>query len=394
MTRSRIKFRMENLEAREMMAADFGLPNAPAFAPIAGEVVEISSAAPGASGAQRGTSQATESDQFAITPNWYVNRLNLIISGTEFNDKIEINTLNNGWIEVKATTTNDAGTELGTKTETFHPNTFVNIFAVGADGNDTIRNNVSNKTMVAYGGNGDDILISEGRANLFGQGGDDTIWGSSQNDYLSGGDGEDFLYGREGDDIIVGGFKDDMLLGGSGNDTMIGDSGNDRMYGHAGNDIMHGANGEDLLKGGFGDDIMFGGNGDDELFGDSGNDILRGMNGEDRLDGGSGHDRLDGGANNDLLIGGSGNDELIGRGGFDMLFGGQGNDILDGGDDGISDLQHGGAGADTFVRHKHLGADDPDNFLDLDPDEGDERENDWAWANYGNGFPDENDYFG
>ena len=326
--------------------------------------------------------------------NWQVRRLNLIVTGTEFNDNIQLNELDNNYIQLTAVTTNDLGEEIGSKSEVFHRNALVNIFAVLGDGDDRIDNSVANKTMVAYGGDGDDTLLSDGRANLFGQGGDDYIWGSNFDDYLVGGVGEDFIYGRNGDDSMKGGAQNDMLLGGGGNDTMIGDSGDDRMYGHSGNDIMHGANGEDLMKGGFGDDIMFGGNGDDAMEGNSGDDIMRGMNGEDRLDGGTGNDRLDGGNDDDLLLGGDGDDELIGRSGFDRLFGGRDNDILDGGDDGIADIQHGGSGADTFVRHKHVFNDDPDLFLDFNSDEGDKKDNDWAWSNYGNDFPEETDYFG
>ena len=95
----------------------------------------------------------------------------------------------------------------------------------------------------------------------------------------------------------------------------------------------------------------------------------------------------------DWLAGGDDNDELIGRSGFDRLFGGGGDDILDGGDDGIRDILHGGTGGDTFVRHKHVFNDDPDLFLGLGDDAGDRQFNDWVWADYGNDFPEESDFF-
>ena len=359
---------MENLETRKMMAADTGLDLA-------------------------NSANASDGD-FAITPNWSVNRLNLIVTGTEFNDDVQIRRLSNTLVEVTAVTTNDDGVQLGAKSEVFHRNAFVNIFAVLGDGDDGINNQFSDKTMVAYGGNGDDYLRTSGRANLFGGGDNDILSGSRFNDFLSGGAGEDRMYAGGGNDSMDGGAQDDIMYGGSGNDTMMGESGDDTMYGGTGEDVMHGANGDDIMRGGGNDDIMFGGNNDDKMYGDSGNDIMRGMNGVDRLEGGSDDDRLDGGAGDDTLLGNRGDDELIGRGGFDRLFGGEDNDILDGGDDGIADVQHGGTGADIFVRHKHWGADDPDFFIDLNRHEGDKKDNDWGWANYGNDFPHETDYFG
>jgi Ca2+-binding RTX toxin-like protein len=107
-----------------------------------------------------------------------------------------------------------------------------------------------------------------------------------------------------------------------------------------------------------------------ECFGLGGNDnvILNESNGalpRANLFGGSGNDRLSGGSGSDLLFGQSGHDLLLGRGGFDLLFGGSGDDALTGGDgDDLAfgeddndrflwnpgddtDLNEGGAGADT-----------------------------------------------
>ncbi len=84
------------------------------------------------------------------------------------------------------------------------------------------------------------------------------------------------------------------------------------------------------------------------------------------LFGGTANDTLTGGSGADLLFGQSGNDTLLGRGGFDSLFGGSENDTLTGGDadDQVfgetgddrmiwnpgddTDLNEGGAGADTM----------------------------------------------
>jgi Ca2+-binding RTX toxin-like protein len=84
-----------------------------------------------------------------------------------------------------------------------------------------------------------------------------------------------------------------------------------------------------LLTGGAGNDILSGGAGNDQLAGQSGNDTLLG---------GGGFDMLFGGNNSDTLTGGDADDQVFGQGGSDRM-------IWNPGDD--TDLNEGGAGADT-----------------------------------------------
>ena len=61
------------------------------------------------------------------------------------------------------------------------------------------------------------------RANLFGEGGDDTLIGGSGADVLDGGPGNDTLLGKGGADTLIGGPGLDVLDGGAGNNIVIQD---------------------------------------------------------------------------------------------------------------------------------------------------------------------------
>src|SRR5262249_39264205 len=105
--------------------------------------------------------------------------------------------------------------------------------------------------------------------------------------------------------------------------------------------------------------------------GGAGNDHIEGGGGNDYLSGGAGNDHIEGGGGNDGLDGGGGNDKLYGNQGRGPLSGGPGADYLNAGDKswegGINEPERliGGAGVDTFVRHKRVFfADDPDVFVD------------------------------
>lgn len=60
--------------------------------------------------------------------------------------------------------------------------------------------------------------------NIFGEGGDDTIWGFEGNDLLHGGDGNDVLFGGAGRDTLIGGAgADTFIFTASSNQSMIAD---------------------------------------------------------------------------------------------------------------------------------------------------------------------------
>jgi Ca2+-binding RTX toxin-like protein len=107
-----------------------------------------------------------------------------------------------------------------------------------------------------------------------------------------------------------------------------------QVFGQGGNDTIsldqaNGALPRAFLFGGIGNDVLTGGAGNDLLFGQSGNDTLRGQGGFDGLFGGS---------ENDTLTGGDADDQVFGESGDDRM-------IWNPGDD--TDLNEGGAGADT-----------------------------------------------
>lgn len=214
---------------------------------------------------------------------------------------------------------------------------------------------------IFFDGNaGDDVFV-----NLTDLG--STVNGGTGDDVIRGGAGVDFLFGNEGDDLILGAGGNDRLFGGAGVDELRGSDGDDEIQGGAGNDRLYGDSGDDLLGGDGGVDSLLGGDGDDTLLGGSGGDALLGQEGNDTLLGGSG---------GDVLLGGSGDDLLRGQSGLDFLYGEAGDDRLDGGADGELDQLHGGDGADVFADHsarwwEFWKVGEVDSNLDLDRSEGD-----------------------
>jgi Ca2+-binding RTX toxin-like protein len=202
-------------------------------------------------------------------------------------------------------------------------------------GNDAIANNTS-KAATMIGGYGSDSLQGgSGRDELYGgttasvdYGGSlNTLRGGGGNDYLSAANGvANTLFGDAGNDYLRGGNSTDIMYGGSGDDSIYGNSGSDTIYGGSGSDHLDGGHDKDVLHGEDGDDWLTGGGGDDVLYGDAGNDLLAGELGNDKLYGGTGNDDLSGDGGDDQLVGGDGADTLDGGAGFDSLYSDYGSD--------------------------------------------------------------------
>jgi hypothetical protein len=120
------------------------------------------------------------------------------------------------------------------------------LVAGGTTGNDTI--------VFSPVGNGGDIQVTinnvsqgvyhpTGRIIAFGQAGDDDIEVSGSITiaaWLYGGDGNDLLVGGGGANVLEGGDGNDTLIGGRGNNLLIGGNGSDRLVGNGGDDILIG----------------------------------------------------------------------------------------------------------------------------------------------------------
>ena len=137
------------------------------------------------------------------------------------------------------------------------------------------------------------------------------------------------IFAGEGDDVVdlaplpvdkASSIASREVFGGGGNDTLYGSGGVDRLEGDgrftaAGGPIPAGAlplRGRDVLRGGGGADALLGGDGNDYLNGDG--DQVPGDAGNS-LNGGSGADFFDAGASAgpDVIVGGSGEDGLSRR---------------------------------------------------------------------------------
>lgn len=234
----------------------------------------------------------------------------------------------------------------------------VNRIHFSGRGSDDVFVNYSNETTLAFGGDGNDYLYTNGLNSA--------LYGDNHSDTLVAG-----VYGNV---ALVGGNHNDYMYGNDYANAMYGGSGNDTMYGNGGNDSMNGNDGYDYIRGGIGNDFIRGGNQRDALYGDSGYDTLLGEGDRDVLVGGDHNDVLYGGDSTDYLYGGNGNDSLYGEAGRDYLFGQAHNDYLNGGRDGYFDYLSGGSGADRFEFHRSwwwFDVGETDNHADYNYYEGD-----------------------
>jgi Ca2+-binding RTX toxin-like protein len=145
------------------------------------------------------------------------------------------------------------------------------------------------------------FVVIDGRLNIEGTSGADTLVGDDNGDVIHGQNGDDSivggaqhnaLNGMMGDDTVVGGDGGDWVLGGKGDDSLVGGAGADLVNGNIGNDTENGGAGDDTVRGGQGDDSLSGGPGNDFISGDKGDDTLAGGPGADTFNffAGGGHD--------------------------------------------------------------------------------------------------------
>ncbi|SLN43609.1 Leukotoxin [Aquimixticola soesokkakensis] len=108
----------------------------------------------------------------------------------------------------------------------------------GGAGNDTIYYGSGGATQAdgdtVYGGDGDDYIDDQNGTGpvyndtLDGGDGNDTIYGGGGDDRIYGGRGDDRIYGEDGDDTIYFGTGNDIVSGGNGNDTFVIWAGDDQ----------------------------------------------------------------------------------------------------------------------------------------------------------------------
>ncbi len=280
------------------------------------------------------------------------------------------------------------------------------IVFMGRGGNDHFVEEyklINRERVLAFGHEGDDILVIHSDGRVVGGPGNDTIRAKSGSNRLEGGDGIDTIVGGDLADLILGGPGDDVLEGNWGDDLIFGEEGNDHIQGDQGasqtsrgNDILIGGEGNDyihanlnkvtpngilqdnpeLILGGPGADTLIGGQrnflgnleegyfriyggdgidtitggslGKNWLFGQDGDDVIQGGNGMDYISGGLGNDYIAGLGEKDDLFGGPGDDWIYGGNGPDWIYGEGGNDALIGGVNDV-DFLLSGDGADRIL---------------------------------------------
>jgi Ca2+-binding RTX toxin-like protein len=335
----------------------------------------------------------------------------LIVDGSDYDDHIQVVDYRPGQSLTFQLEKWSNGVQLSSNTTTVNVGglhlQLNNPFQIaGHGGNDQIFNLTSAKFNIDGGAGNDFIKTGPGGEIISGGDGNDTIIGGSGNDFLDGGAGDDYVRGGDGDDVIQDTQGKNLLYGDGGNDliqppnyslqgnpdgdTIYGGDGNDTIYGGPGKDTIYGEGGNDYIEGGGGNDFINGGDGNDVIHGDN-NVFTRGTDGNDTIYGGTGDDQIHGGGGDDTLSGDDGNDRLFGEAGQDYLDGGNGNDYLDGGfiayggglnTFNVPDVLTGGAGADTFVRHKSiLASDDIDIIADFNSAQVDKTNDVWHLYN-------------
>lgn len=222
-----------------------------------------------------------------------------------------------------------------------------------------------------YGGQGNDIIRSNGGSLLYGDRGNDTIGNdvllgggfgvsSGGGDTMYGGEGDDSLkanatgpsslFGNQGNDVLVAGNRSDTLYGGQGNDSLSSSVGG-LLYGDRGNDSIvlsgSGVAGATTVYGGDGDDAITGG-GRTLLFGNQGNDTIT-AGAADSVYGGSGADVLTASGSGAFISGDLGNDILRNGGANNTLAGGEGDDTITF-DTGASQSVAQGGGGRNFLQ--------------------------------------------
>jgi Ca2+-binding RTX toxin-like protein len=188
---------------------------------------------------------------------------------------------------------------------------------VGGAGNDTYyADNAADVIIEAAGGGVDTVIVNRSFTlagnleNLTLTGGAVNGFGNSAANTIVGNDRANRLEGRDGNDRLDGGAGADTMIGGAGNDTFVVDNAGDvvtELPGGGTDTVISsrsytlGANLEHLtLTGGA---IVGTGN--------SLGNTLTGNGANNRLNGGGGNDRLDGGAGADTMVGGTGNDTYV-----------------------------------------------------------------------------------
>lgn len=204
----------------------------------------------------------------------------------------------------------------------------------------------------------DHIISGPGGSTVYASGGDDIIQGGAH----APGSSASFLYGDAGNDTITMAGAD-WAFGGNGDDTLISSLDGGHLSGDAGDDMISGGRGSDSILGGDGDDLIYGSAGSDMIDGGSGSDVLTFIHADDGLHIGTGFvssdkttryttspqtqyqnvEQIRGSLHDDLIdVASGGPKDLRGMGGNDtfnlyypsesgltLLYGGDGIDTLD-----------------------------------------------------------------
>jgi Ca2+-binding RTX toxin-like protein len=234
-------------------------------------------------------------------------------------------------------------------------------------------------TLTINGGEGNDVIRSNGDGTYLGGGGDDTVFAglTGSQEVLNGGDGVDTLdttsFGGTYSVNLATGVTNfasesftnfENIVTGAGSDTITGTAGANVIATGDNTDALSGADGADWLQGGGDSDTGVGGTGHDSVWGGSGDDVLDGGEGDDTIVGDEGFDTVSyGGASSGVEIDlswpeeqdtrGAGWDTLIsiesviGSGFADVLRGNPGANRLIGG--GAGDTLAAGDGDDMFT---------------------------------------------
>lgn len=241
---------------------------------------------------------------------------NAVLATVKVTDVGAATRANEGFV-VKAVTGNTGGTVVIDLTDPSGKDKRLSTVDVaGGNGSDVIFISGATNAVVRAGG-GNDFVMADGNAELYGGDGDDILIGN-------------MVFGEDGDDIL---FGNALAVGGAGNDRIT-------MF-STGNDDDDDETSWGQAYGGDGDDIIIG-EARIRAYGGDGNDVIS-LRAGGYANGGAGNDKITafadatidgGGGDDDILLlasgtvdGGAGNDDITATF-YSTVRGGQGNDTV------------------------------------------------------------------
>ncbi|MFH2130969.1 MAG: hypothetical protein ABIK68_11415 [bacterium] len=207
------------------------------------------------------------------------------------------------------------------------------------------------KIDFAFGGDGDDIIVTGETDDYIDAGeGDNIIHAGDGDNYIRAGDGDNQVFSGDGDDQVFLGDGDNIVDTGDGDNIITVGNGNNRISAGEGNDRLTVGHGDNIIDAGDGDNIITAGDGSNQVFTGTGADHVSLGDGDHIVNAGDGDNTVEGGAGNSQIFTGGGDDTITLGEGDKVVSAGDGDNVID---TGIGDsIIVTGSGDDQILTEK------------------------------------------